>query len=533
MSLRAGRLLPCLLLLLGGLATQPPPVTATPLAPDVGASLAELHSSLSDGRDPRAVRAFRAVGTIEMGGQVVGTTRTVAARNPPALREVLEMAGVRQVAVLIGDEAWFEDPNGSVRSATGDELASYRLAHSLLFHTYLEGEVPGFDLQREPGALRFLPQQDGAARVLELADDEEGRLLPSLLRQRQQGAEITTTFEDWRTFDGVRMPFRSVQSSGDARFDLVLTTTGVEMPDALDPDEILPLLAGSHPADAALLDPERAASIPLRRFGALLMVQAEVNGHETTFLIDTGAGATVLSSRLADRLSLSRRGVVEARGAGGSEAGGYVDLARLSLPGVEIRDQTVVVLPLGPLRDATGHEVDGILGYDFLSRFALEIDYAHKTLGLFALGGYAPRDCSSRVDLRVEANVPRIQATVDGIHGGNFVLDLGNATSLVLHTSFAAEHGYLDRAGDASFSLSGIGGSEAMSRVTVGSLALGDVVFREVPAVIARSGEGVLALEESLGNVGGDLFDGAVVAFDYSEGALWVCPASADSASGR
>ena len=62
---------------------------------------------------------------------------------------------------------------------------------------------------------------------------------------------------------------------------------------------------------------------------------------------------------------------------------------------------------------------------------------------------------------------------------------------------------------------------------------LGDAEFRDVPAFISDSDDGIVAIDEAIGNVGGALFEGSVVAFDYSEESLWILPPSSASASGR
>jgi hypothetical protein len=158
---------------------------------------------------------------------------------------------------------------------------------------------------------------------------------------------------------------------------------------------------------------------------------------------------------------------------------------------------------------------------------------------LLPAGSYAPREGLVRLPLRLESNVPRLDGTLERRHAGSFVLDTGNATPLLLHTSFAKEHGFLDRARDASMKLSGIGGDEAMRQVVIGSLTFGSLTFENVTAVIAPGGSGAISLESSIGNVGSALFAGRVLAFDYGAGALWVsaavdsAAAIADSASAR
>jgi hypothetical protein len=122
---------------------------------------------------------------------------------------------------------------------------------------------------------------------------------------------------------------------------------------------------------------------------------------------------------------------------------------------------------------------------------------------------------------------------VGDLPAGQLLVDTGNDWPLMLHTPFVLRHG-LGSKGGGEVAVTGVGGSQQLQRFTVERLVLGDVEFRDVGALLARSGEGALALTESIGNVGAGLFQESVVAFDYGAGSMWVAPsATARSASRR
>jgi predicted aspartyl protease len=502
---------------------------AAPAAERVDVVLERIRERIAPDGGLERLAALRIEGVLQMDGAVVGSVETLAAREPRAMRESLELGGARQVTTLLGQEGWLEDANGSVRPASGDELTTLVLGHHLLFHRYLEGSTADFAVRADDGVLVLSPPGEGLERTLEL--DES--FLPRLLVQRQHGTAVRVAFQDWRSVGGVLFPFTTVQNTGDSRFDLTIRTKSVATLDSLPQDAIpRPRVATSR--DFRILDPAAALDIEFELRQGLVFLEVEVNaGRRASFLLDTGAGATVLSKALADELGLRRmEGRMEARGAGGSEAARFVEVSSLRLPGVELSDQTVVALPLETVSQRLGSRLDGILGYDFASRFAVEIDYAASRLRLRASGGYHAPEEARRVPLRIEANVPRIEGVVEGRHAGSFILDTGNSHALILHSPFVKEHG-LDRRRARPISVSGIGGSEELLSVRIESLALGDVEFEDVEALISTSEEGIAAIGESIGNVGGGLFRDAVLAFDYSEGALWVTVPAALSASVR
>jgi hypothetical protein len=455
---------------------------------------------------------------------------TLASREPRAMREVLELAGTRQLTTLLGNEGWIEDANGQVRAATGDELVSLVFAHHLFFHRYLEGASREFDLERRGTERTFVfrPHPQGLERTLVIGDDS----LPWELRQWNHGVEVVTTFGDWRSIEGVLFPHRAVQRTGDPRFDITITTTKIELFPALAEGAI------SRPApriaeDFRFVDTERAANIPFEALGNLVLVKLEVNGvHDAVFLLDTGAGATVVSEALVRRAGLPTRGRLEGRGAGGSAPAAYVEIERLALPGVELEHQTLVALSLETISEMLDRPIEGILGYDFLSRFAVEIDYPQDLLGIHPAGAYVPPEAAVRLPLRVESNVPRVEAVLEEETRGSFLFDTGNNHGLLLHAPFVRERGLHERDGQPS-SLAGIAGTESVSAIPIRSLKLGSLEYHDLTALVSTAEQGVSAIGEAIGNIGGALFQDETIAIDYSEGALWIVPATSPSASPR
>lgn len=505
-------------------------------AADRGADFrAVVRQALARERDPASLRAHVSEAVVEIAGEAAGLVRVVASREPRALREEGEIAGIRQVVTLLGDDGWIEDANGSVRPLSGEELFAAVLSHALLFHDYLDRTELAWAEAGAPRRAR-LEWED---RVLFLRPEEgpPARLrfgpggLPRQLMQTVQGGSSSISYSDWRPADGVRWPFTSRQSTGDARFDLALRTTSAAYPDELPPGAV-PRPVPRSAADYAFTDPDAARDIAVERVGALLLVPVRVNGRDARFLLDTGAGATVLDASLAEELGLEGRGLVQARGAAGSDAAAFVSVELLELPGVELRGQTVVTLDLAPVASVIGRAVDGVLGYDFLSRFAVRLDYPAARIGLWPSGTYSPDPGAAVVPLRIESNVPRVDGVLNGTHHGSFLVDTGNSSSLLLHSPFVREQGLRGDDGD-RIRVSGVGGHDSMETVAVDSLRIGDRVFRDLTALLARAESGAVALHGSIGNVGGGLFEDGVLAFDYSAASLWIAPATAASASPR
>ena len=138
---------------------------------------------------------------------------------------------------------------------------------------------------------------------------------------------------------------------------------------------IEPLLQAPAPRPRAVAE----EAIPLRRSRVGWLAEAVVNGSQTAwFLVDTGAGVTVISPRLARNLGLRPAGearTIELQTLSGSTRGELVGIASLRVGDVEAANVSAVV-------HETPGEVEGILGNTFLARYVVTLDPARSILTL-------------------------------------------------------------------------------------------------------------------------------------------------------
>ena len=113
----------------------------------------------------------------------------------------------------------------------------------------------------------------------------------------------------------------------------------------------------------------------------LLVVDAELDGRGPFALaVDTGASTTLLDAATAQRLGIATVPIPAVTGAGGTAETRAGTLRSLKLGAVEQRDLAVVVAPLAALNAALGTRLDGIVGYNFLRRYRVTIDYRGERL---------------------------------------------------------------------------------------------------------------------------------------------------------
>jgi predicted aspartyl protease len=139
------------------------------------------------------------------------------------------------------------------------------------------------------------------------------------------------------------------------------------------------LLAGAGDAAAQTPPPTVPIKVVKRGGNTLVIAPVTINGRSLRFIVDTGAGVSVIGRRAAKRLRLPAAGrTVRVGGVFGLGTGQPVRLRTWRLGSVALPPLKILSADLG----ARGRLV-GLLGSDVLSRFGrVSIDYARGTLTL-------------------------------------------------------------------------------------------------------------------------------------------------------
>ena len=117
----------------------------------------------------------------------------------------------------------------------------------------------------------------------------------------------------------------------------------------------------------------------------LVWVDADVTGYGTAkFLLDSGAGATLIDRRLAKSLGLAEGRSHRIQGVSGSAPATWVSGMAGSVAGALLPASVLSV----DLRGLLGHQgqIDGLLGMDFFADRAVQIDFPNRILRVLAAG---------------------------------------------------------------------------------------------------------------------------------------------------
>lgn len=503
------------------------PRHAPPAAVDLESVLdahARAHGLSRDGQLPGAMHTRAEV-------EALGFLGTLETWSEPPLSTWarMDLGAIALETGFDGSAGWIRDRNGAVRSTSGHESAGMLMDALLTTGAYVLRQPP-VPLHRElvdedgdPATLEValrLPQREAAPMILAF-DARNFRLLRTTW-DNGQSVDVTQ-YHDYRR-EGGRLLAHRVQMSYGPTATLLATVSSVERTAPRGPR------AYAHP-EAEAMDDVRfrpgtsSASLAMEPGFDHILLRARVNGrHEGLFLLDSGAGSNVVHAGRLRELGLSAVGTAEATGATGTAAAQFVAIDSLELGGLVARHQSWVTLDLTKLEAHFGPRLLGVLGYDLLQRVVTEVDYDRRVVHFHARAAWIPPADGVRLPVRMQQNVPAVQARVEGIEAW-LHLDTGSDNTLDLTTHFVQAHGMLDDRADLQPVLTnGVGGTAQAQRGLLRTLELAGVTFEQLPCTFNSAREGVLGGEVVSGVLGAGVLSRFHCAFDYAGNCVWLVP---------
>jgi len=126
----------------------------------------------------------------------------------------------------------------------------------------------------------------------------------------------------------------------------------------------------------------RPVTVPFELKSNLIVLNTRVNGRERRLVLDTGASQTMLDTKAAAELHVDPSERRVARGAGGDIEVALAPLKSVDVGDARVENLTCIVSDVSGIAEKLGGGIDGVLGFDFLSRFTVTIDYAARKLTL-------------------------------------------------------------------------------------------------------------------------------------------------------
>jgi predicted aspartyl protease len=286
--------------------------------------------------------------------------------------------------------------------------------------------------------------------------------------------------------------------------------------------------------------PPGPIALPVERASNVFFVKATVNGvGPMWFTVDTGATLTVIDPAVATRIGKTPLSIGARANVG--VATDHTELATVSNIRIEIAGvpafvaPTLYVVPVRGNAQALGHQIDGVIGTDFLQRYLVEFNYAAGTLSLTP-PPFAGKPSEPGLPITTDGNVLLAKASVGLVDGdvltARLLVDTGSGGGLTLTSPFVRQHRLIERfytptsRGDATSGRSsltiGINGVMTAPVIVLGSLGIGSATWSSPRSSLSREAGGLTASTQFDGLLGAELLRRFTLTIDYPGKMIWL-----------
>lgn len=189
----------------------------------------------------------------------------------------------------------------------------------------------------------------------------------------------------------------------------------------------------------ATLSPS-SAKVKFRLAGGaqpLILLPVHVNDRGPfDFILDTGAGTSLLTPELAKQLKVKIVGSKEGQSAGGKVAVSLAKADSLAVGDARIGDVDLGVVDLAHVGKTIGAKIDGDLGYNFLKHFRVTINYRHCEIRFDDPKRVEAFDRAAKTKVPVRLASPAkplllIDVHLNGRGPFQFAIDTGTSTTAI------------------------------------------------------------------------------------------------------
>lgn len=419
-----------------------------------------------------------------------------------------------------GNFSWIVDQNGKLQIQRDENTLNSRIIDELnAKFEFLDPESEYFQLKYE--GIENIEGKDcycirttnsiNEDTIYEYYDIENYLLIKSIDVERS--GESYTMFKEYKEVNGVLHPFLEETTDKITNeqqiLQITLFETNIEVDESLfEPQE-------EESEDFIFENGKNVENISFEYYGEHLFIKVKINGVEKDWLLDTGASASVIFGDYAEELGLDLEGNLTGRGAGNTVEFSITTLPPFDIEGVHFEQQSIVCIPnLDILKRAMDREVAGILGYDFLSRFIIKVDYANELISLYHPDNFSYTGNGVIVDAPLDGNTFSLPMTINDKYTGNWSVDLG-AGGLSFHYPYARDNNFHDLDGVLGVSF-GAGGKIYDKSIMFDNIKIADfVIENQIIDIPMEEVSGAFGDRDQVGNLGNVLLKHFILYLDY------------------
>lgn len=263
--------------------------------------------------------------------------------------------------------------------------------------------------------------------------------------------------------------------------------------------------------------------------GGIVIIKAQLDNHPDTlnFVFDTGSGGISLDSMTVEYLGLKKElSDKTIRGIAGIKQVEFAYNHTLKLPGLQVEKLDFHINDYELLTSVYGIKIDGIIGFSFLRRFIVNLDYDKQVMEVYTPGRF--RYPKGGYMLRPDfTTLPLQLATIEDERAINarFIFDTGAGLTFLLSKEFVEDSTVFRR--KRKFyptQAEGLGGKKMMDITVAKEIKLGPYKFRNVPVHVFDDEYNVTSYPLLGGLIGNDVMRRFNVILNYPERSIYIKP---------
>lgn len=264
-------------------------------------------------------------------------------------------------------------------------------------------------------------------------------------------------------------------------------------------------------------------------YGGVIIVKAAIDNlpDSLNFVLDTGSGGISLDSVTVKLLNIatvpSNRTI---RGIAGVKQVQFAYNHTLNFPGLRVDSLDFHINDYEMLSAVYGVRIDGIIGYSFLKRYIVGIDFDKKQVRIYPPGPFT-YPAGGRVLRPAISGLPMQYAEVtdNSLVKSRFFIDTGAGLCLLLTDDLVADSSLFAPKKTLYQSVAeGIGGKTSMDVTVIKKFKLGGYKFKKMPAYVFSDDFNVTSYPFLGGLIGNDLLRRFNMTLNYTKGEFHLLP---------
>jgi hypothetical protein len=263
--------------------------------------------------------------------------------------------------------------------------------------------------------------------------------------------------------------------------------------------------------------------------GGIIIIKAQLDGFADSlnFVLDTGSGGISLDSSTVEKLKipivLSNKTI---RGIAGVKKVSFAYNHTLQMTGIVVKNLDFHINNYELLTSVYGVRIDGIIGYSFLRRYIVHLDFDKKLMEVHTPGRFRyPR--GGQLLKPNFSTLPLLQAHVEDSKSflNRFIFDTGAGLCFLLSREYVDDSSiFKSKRKFYPTQAEGLGGKKKMEIAVMKSVKIGNYKFKKVPVHIFEDDFNVTNYPTLGGLMGNDLLRRFNITLNYPEQSIHIKP---------